>query len=321
MTGRLRARVPRLDSALAGAFLNSAWDEIRRKGSWSFQIATGALSIPNPIVAGAVTLTTGSAIVTGDAAASGAWASSSILPTTLQFRAGGVAGNSVIYDVTAMDGATLTLSSPYFPIAGATVDGSYALYQPWIVAPCADFRSWLSVLDYADAVSLDVRADRRGFNVMDPQRISGLFPLALAPLGADNRPGSATFGWQRYELWPNPQTTYSYQIWYKRIGADLVNPADTLPSAIPESMVEELASAKAYRWAEAVKDPRYPSGAASDMRFLAEAALAAYERMEDEVRLNDRASADLMSKKIPTGVRSGFVPYSLPDGQVMGVTR
>jgi hypothetical protein len=51
-----------------------------------------------------------------------------------------------------------------------------------------------------------------------------------------------------YELYPQPQSTFAYQTWYTRLGADLVNPADTLPYPITEHWVKTLARVKAYEW-------------------------------------------------------------------------
>jgi hypothetical protein len=317
--GDIQGSVPNQDAAQARTVLNEAWQDVRRLGGWSWQFLETGFTVPGMLSTGTVTLTFGSPTVTGDANASAAWLTASqygSLITQRQFRAGGVAGAGTIYDIIAIDVTTpsavkLTLNRPFSdPLTSLTlpvVGQEYAIYQPYIVAPCADFERWLSVYDIANAGWLMTRGDRREVGRTDPQRQIFANPDRLLALGQDTRPGSSTLGWERYELWPGPQNQYLYQAWALRFGPDLVNLSDTLPIGIPESMVKAKARARCYEQAEGNKDPANPRGAGADYRFLIGAALAQYERELKFARLRDRDRCDIFTTTM-TRLAGGPVP-------------
>jgi hypothetical protein len=196
----------------------------------------------------------------------------------------------------------LTLNRPFSdPLTSFTslVTGQeYGIYQPYIVAPVKDFSRFLTVFDIANSGWLFVRADRRAVGRDDPQRQIFANPDRVMSLGQDERVGSSTPGWERFEIWPGPQNQYLYQVWFLRFGADLVNLSDTLPVAIPESMVKAKARARCYEQAEANKDPQSVRGAGADYRFLIGAALAQYERELKYARLRDRDRVDIFNTRL-----------------------
>jgi len=301
MIGDIQGSVPGMDAAQSRTLLNEAWGDVRRLGGWSFQFLETGFTVPGMLSAGTVTLTFGSPTVTGDATAQAAWATASqygSLITQRQFRAGGVSGAGTIYDIIGYNSGagTLTLNRPFTdPLTSLTAPVAkqkYAIYQPYIAAPVADFERWLSVYDIANSGWLMVRGDRREVGRSDPQRQIFANPDRLLGLGQDERAGSSTPGWQRYELWPGPEGQYLYQAWCLRFGADLVNLSDTLPIGIPESLVKAKARARCYEQAEANKDSANPRGAGADFRFLIGAALAQYERELKFARLRDRDRVD-----------------------------
>lgn len=307
MIGELQGAVPNNDAAYARTLVNEAWQDVRRLGGWSFQFFETGFTVPGMLSAGTVTLQFGSPTVTGDATALAAWATVGqgtqygSLITQRQFRSGGVAGAGTIYDIIGYNAGagTLTLNRPFSDpltsLSGVVTGQKYSIYQPYITAPVADFERWLSVYDIANSGWLMVRGDRREVGRSDPQRQIFSNPDRLLALGQDARAGSATAGWQRYELWPGPESQYLYQAWALRFGADLVNLGDTLPIGIPESMVKAKARARCYEQAEANKDPQNPRGAGSDFRFLIGAALAQYERELKFARLRDRDRVDIFN--------------------------
>lgn len=300
MIFELQGSVPGMDAALGKTLINEAWQDVRRLGGFSFQFGETGFTVPGMLATGTVTLQFGSPTVTPNAAALTAWNSASqygSLITQRQFRAGGTSGAGTIYDIISFDGAVITLNRPFSdpltsltaPVAGQ----GYSIYQPYIVAPVQDFRRWLSVFDIANSGWLFVRGDRREIGLVDPQRQIFSNPDRLLALGSDNRSGSSTAGWQRYELWPQPQGQYLYQTWFLRYGADLVNLSDTLPDGIPESLVKARARARLYTQAEANKNPANPRGAGADWRFLVGDANAQYVHELRQTRLEDRNRVDI----------------------------
>lgn len=316
MIAEMAGSVPNVDYAFARTLVNEAWQDVRRLGGWSFQFGQTGFTVPGMLSTGTVTLEFGSALVTGDAAASAAWLVGSqygSLITQRQFRSGGVSGAGTIYDITSIDftvptAVVITLDRPFSdpltslitPVAGQL----YSIYQPYIVAPVKDFERWLSVLDIANSGWLMVRGNRRMVNREDPQRQIFANPGMLLALGQDSRSGTSTPGWQRYELWPGPQNQYLYQAWFLRFGADLVNLSDTLPVGIPESLVKSRARVRCYEQAEANKDPLNPRGAGADYRFLMGAAQKQYESELKMTRLRDRDKCDIFVttlRRLPFG--------------------
>lgn len=308
MINELQGNVVGVDAAYAKTLINEAWQDVRRLGGWSFQLAETGFTVPGQLSTGTVTLQFGSATVIGDANATAAWATGSqygSLITQRQFRSGGVSGAGTMYDVIAYnptgDGsfATLTLNRPFTDpltsLTAAVPTQQYMIYQPYIVAPVKDFRRWLTVYDIANCGSLNVRGDRRAIPGPggDPQRQIFTNPGDILPLGADSRLNSSTLGWQRYELWPGPQNQFLYQAWFVRFGADLVNLSDTLPVGVPESLVKARARYRCYEQAEANKDPKNPRGAGADYRFLMGAADKQYAAELKQVRLEDRDKCDI----------------------------
>lgn len=300
MVFELQGSVPGIDAAFSKTLIQEAWGDVRRLGGWNFQFGETGFTVPGMLATGTVTLQFGSATVTPDATALTAWNSASqygSLITQRQFRAGGTSGAGTIYDIIAFDGAVITLNRPFSdpltsltaPVAGQ----SYSIYQPYIVAPVQDFRRWLSVFDIANSGWLFVRGDRREIGLVDPQRQIFSNPDRLLALGSDNRSGSSTLGWQRYELWPGPQNQYLYQCWFLRRGANLVNLTDELPDGIPESLVKARARVRCYENAESNKNPANPRGAGADWRFLMGEAKAQYNSELRQARLEDKDKCDI----------------------------
>ena len=317
MIAELQGNVAGMDPAFAATILNEAWGDVRRLSGWSWQFGETGFTVPGMLSTGTVTLKFGSNSVIGDANAVVGWNAAfqyGSLLTQRQFRSGGTSGAGTMYDIIAYDGVnTLTLNRPFtdpLTVMTAAVSGQeYSIYQPYILAPVSDFERWLSVLDVANSGWLMVRGDRRAVNRDDPQRQIFANPDRLLGIGQDARQGTATPGWQRYELWPGPQNQFLYQAWFLRFGADLVNLSDTLPIGIPESMVKARARVRCYEQAEANKDPQIPRGAGADYRFLMGAAAAQYEKELKDARLRDRDRVDIFNTTL-TRLTGGPAPVS-----------
>jgi len=329
MLGDIQGSVPNMDAAQARTLINEAWADVRRLSGWSFQQGETGFTVPGMLSTGTVILQFGSPTVTGNAAAVTAWGTLGIgsqygsLITQRQFRSGGVSGAGTIYDIIGFNAGagTLTLNRPFTDpltsLSAPVPNQEYSIYQPYIPAPVKDFQRWLTVFDIANSGWLLVNADRRLVGRTDPQRQIFANPDRLLGIGEDDRVGSSTLGWERYELWPGPQNQYLYMCWFTRFGADLVNMSDTLPNGIPESMVKAKARARCYEQQEANKDPSNPRGAGADFRFLIGVAMKQYERELNFARLRDRDKVDLFNTRM-TRLTGGPAPTTF-DPQSGGI--
>lgn len=314
MVAEMRGAVPGYSALLARTHIREAWKDIRNMKGWSFQLCNGGFGTPGLVNAGSVTATFGSATITGDAAAAAAWLTASVpgsLLTQRQFRV----GQGTIYNIIKFDNAsTITLDRPYFDTTAGS-DLGYSIYQCYYSVPVEDFQAWESCVDINNAIDLcagTAKKYRDYADQFDPQRQIFANPGTWIPYQVDARPGSSTLGWMMYELYPQPQSQYAYQTWYTRLGADLVNPQDTLPFPITEHVVKCLARVKAYEWAEANKDPLNPRGQGADFRFLMGAAAKEGAAQIKEIRSLDRDRVDMwysvMSRVQGYGYATTFNP-------------
>ena len=322
MIAEMRGAVSGYSSLLARTHLNEAWKDIRNMKGWSFQLGTAAFSTPGIVNAGTVTIQQGTATVIGDAAATAAWLTASTpasLLTNRQFRTGA----GTIYSIIRYDDGTTSPADPdngnNYPFATLTLDRlymdavttatpnapipgvSYSIYQCYYPTPVADFEAWEDVADVINVINLECSGNRKSrihIDRSDPQRQIFSNPTYVLPYQTDQRVGSSTYGWMLYELYPQPQAQYTYQTWFTRSGADLVNPGDTLPYPITEHVVKALARCKAYEWAEANKDPANPRGDGADYRFLVQSASTYFNAQIKEIRSLDRDRVDMWTAKM-----------------------
>lgn len=320
MIAEQRGVVPNYSAALARTHLRNAWSDIRNLKGWSFQLGNTGIATPPILNTGTATTTLGSPTVTGDAIASAAWAATSAaypysLLTQRQFRLGA----STIYDIIAADfttptAATLTLDRPWIDINSGNGQG-YSIYQPYIVAPVDGFQAWEFFNDVVNVIHLDVNNTRgmlEKVNGADPQRQIFSNPGNVFPHGFDARPGSATAGRPRFELYPQPQSVYTYQVGYSWDGPDLVAPNDTLPQPITEHLVKTLARVKGYEWLIAKIQANNPEANTSGLQFVMQAAQKEYDAQLKEIRSKDRDIYDawyvVMNRFTNIGVVATFNP-------------
>lgn len=320
MIAEMRGTVPNYSAGLARTHLQNAWTDIRNLKGWSFQLGNTGYATPAVVNAGTATVTLGSATVVGDATASAAWlATTAQYPyspiTTRQFRLGA----STIYNIIAMDdtnptAVVLTLDRNWIDYTSGPGLG-YSIYQPYIVAPVANFLAWEFFLDVRNVIHLDVDNTRgiwERVNEADPQRQIFSNPGNVFPHGTDTRSGSGTLGYPMFELYPQPYTVYTYTVGYSWGGPDISAPSDTLPFPMTEHVVKTLARVKAYEWAEANKSAANPRGAGADFRYLMSAAQAQYKDQIKEIRMIDRDIYDAwyttMKRYTNIGVVATFDP-------------
>ncbi len=247
MCSELKGDIPRLDMLKAQLVVNDAWRDIRDSRLWSFQVAETTLLAPALTSAGSATVTYGSTSVVMDTAAT--TAINSIPPQTLvtqqQFRVTGGA----IYNITAWDPSTSTLTIDRVYAAG-TATGGYQIYRCYYGPPSSDFVRWISVFDPVNGYQFtDLTLQKRDIDTWDPLRgaISQPYCIASYKFSTQTVPPSPLF-----ELWPHPQAQIGYMALYQKIGQDLDNVTNpTLPTTIPRHLVMAKARAYAYRWAAA----------------------------------------------------------------------
>jgi hypothetical protein len=118
----------------------------------------------------------------------------------------------------AVQQAVLTLDRPWAE-PGSGTGQPYYIYQHYFVAPVQDWRKWIAIQDFTNDQPLDfwslTRADLAN---IDPQRQDQSIPTNVVPAGIDQRAGSATYGWQRFELYPWQGNLCPYTLSYRRRG-------------------------------------------------------------------------------------------------------
>ena len=322
MIAEQRGVVSNYSAALARTHLNNAWTDIRNLKGWSFQLGNTGYSIPGLLNAGSITTVLGSSTVVGDAAASAAWATASTpvsLLTQRQIRT----GQGTIYNIIAYDGvSTLTLDRPWIDSYFLGTGQGYSIYQPYIVTPVQNFFAWEYFMDVRNVIHLDVNNTRgiwEKVNQADPQRQIFSNPGNVIPHGVDQRGAgtatpSSTLGYPVYELYPQPQSIFVYQVGYSFGGPDLTDipGSPAVPYPMTEHCVKALGRVKAYEWAEANKSPDNPRGQGADYRFLMDAAMKMYQGQLKEIRMLDRDIYDAwyvqMNRFTNIGVVATFNP-------------
>lgn len=301
MQAELRGAVPKLPFSFTKTLINRAWGVIRDSDIWSFQLYEASWISPAVLTTGTVTVVQGSDTVQFDATATAAINASQLAyPTSLitqrQLRPGSSSGVAQIYNLIQYDQITGagTLDRIYADNSGTAI--SYQLYQLYYPAPFKDHKTWISVRNLSMFLWLGVTMERAELDMIDPQRSIYQFPSQVVPYmidargqGTDN--ASATLGYPLYELWGQPVNPFTYALYGRRRGDDLVNPTDTLPVQVGEDCVIARARMYAYEWAESNKDMS-PRSTGPDFRFLYGAAAAEYKDRMTKYRQQDKDFVD-----------------------------
>lgn len=140
----------------------------------------------------------------------------------------------------ALLNAVLTLDRPWMePTNGP--GQPYMIYQAYFVAPVQDFRKFVEARDTTNAARLNFWSMTQAeLAVRDPQRTEFADPDYIVPAGIDQRPGSSTFGWQMFELWPQQLSYVPYSFSFRRRGPIPQTPNDFYTTTVPYPLTEEL---------------------------------------------------------------------------------
>src|SRR5208282_2156487 len=312
-----QGEIPGVSLELAKNKINDALGHIYDETIFSFQLGnSGGWLIPGMRAStGTVTTTPYSATVIADATATSAWASLTGLPflTQLQFRNPSYA----LYDIIGYNPngsppfATLTLDRPWAePATGA--GQNYYIYQAYFPVPVSDFRSFVEIRDTTDGDYVSFTAmSQDDLSVEDPERVvfGPALPTYAVPFGIDQRPGSATLGYMRYEVWTHILSIWPLSFTFKRRGQLLVNPNDTVPYPLTEELVTFRAKEVLYQYKEAQKGENQQRGSGADWRFLAEYARKEYVECLKKIRAIDaNLHRDFLTrpKRRPEWTQDGF---------------
>lgn len=315
--GLAQGEIPGVSLELVKAKINDALGKIYDETVWSFQLGnSGGFLIPGLVASlGTVTTTPGSATVIADAVATAAWAlvNPKTALTTLQFRNPSYA----LYDVIAYNPAgsppfaTLTLDRPWAEPAKGPGQ-NYYIYQAYFPVPVSDFRSFVEIRDTTDGDYVSFTGlSQDDLSVQDPQRVifGPALPTYAVPFGIDQRPGSPTLGFLRYEIWPHILSVWPLSFTYKRRGALLVAPGDTVPYPLTEELVTFRAKEVLYQYKEAQKGEQVQRGSGADWRFLSEMARKEYVECLKKIRAIDaNLHRDFLTrpKRRPESTQDGF---------------
>ncbi len=289
--------IPKMPYDYAKTLVNRAYRDVRRQSLWSFLLFEANWTSPNLVNAGTVAVTQGLNTVQFDGPATAAITAIGFTPspvTQRQFRI----GVGTIYNIWDYDPGTgiATLDRAYQEVSAATA--SYVIYQCYYPAPMQDFWQWLAIKDMVNWIDLVTTKQRVDIDRLDPQRTVYFLPTHVVPYQVDQNPNSATFGWQLFELWGQPQYMLSYTLYGLRKGVDLVMPSDTVPPGF-EDVLMAMVRKYAYEWAEANRTDIRNQG--SDFRFLIGDAQADYNRLFREYRRQDRALVDNFRTRLRKG--------------------
>lgn len=286
--------MPKAALPLSETLVNRALNKIYDASTWSFQLCTGGYQTPDEVTAGTITTTLGSNQIVLDAIATAAILDIPNYFFLTQFQIRLPAYN--LYNVIAVSYAgmptiaTITIDRPWVEPAGA--GQTYQLYQAYYPAPVQDFKRWLTVRDFTNAIYLDFWSWKQDdLATLDPQRTVFQNPDHIVPYQVDNRPGSSTLGFMLFEMYPQPLIALPYATYYVRRGPLLVKPTDTVPWPLDEEIVMHRAKMLMYEWAEA-NQGRYAELQKSDWRFLMEAASAEFKDKLMDIRKLDRDICD-----------------------------
>lgn len=281
--------VPGTPLARAQTAVSRALEAIYDQVDWSFQKGFSGWLAPGVIFQnGSFTTTPYSADVIADATATAALQAYTGNPliTTLQYRNPAYAIYSIVgYDDGQTPGqgnypyATLTLDRPWMePTSGP--GQPFMIYQVYFVSPVQDFRKFVSIQDFTNDQDIDYWSRTQAdLAAEDPQRQDFSIPEYCVPAGFDQRPGSATYGWPWFELWPHQGNYCPYTLMYRRKGPLPQQQSDwqsiQLPMPINENMLEYRAKAILYEDKSAEMEAKVPASGRG-MMLLGQSALKQY---------------------------------------------
>ncbi len=154
--------------------------------------------------------------------------------------------------------------------------------------------------------------------VRDPARRDFSIPRFCVPAGPDLRAGSATYGWQRFELWPHQGNYVPYAFDYRRRGPLPQAATDYLtmnpPYPITEEMVDWRAKEILFQDKSAQMEDRVP-GSGRGMMILSQSAQKEFMYLFGQALSIDlNLDGEAQSHKIRRGRYNRGTPYAGMNG-------
>jgi hypothetical protein len=319
--------VPNTPLSRSQTGVRRALEAIYNQCDWSFQKGFSGWLAPGMVFngVGSFTTTPYSNQVIADATATTALQAYTGNPliTQLQYRNPAFA----IYDIVGYDYntinpgfVTLTLDRPWME-PGSGTGQPYYIYQHYFVSPVEDFRKWIAIQDFTNDQPLDfwslTRADLAN---LDPQRQDQSLPTNVVPAGIDQRAGSATYGWQRFELYPWQGNLCPYTLSYRRRGqlpkvlSDWMTMYPEAP--ITENMVEFKAKEILLQDKAAEMEEKTPGSGKGMMLLSTMAQKTYYEYFGQVLSIDLNLDGENMTRVNQPGKWNGSQAYATYGGKL-----
>lgn len=229
MVRSLRLYVPHLPYMLAQQFIRDRYRRILERRTWAGLRGEGEFVLSAYNTTGTVTVTRNSAAVTGSGTS---FASTDV---GRQFKV----GSSAVYTIaTYVSSTSITLDRVW---GTDTASGqTFTLFDGYVTAP-SDFKSFIAVMDHAQAYRLRFWVTQDELNAWDPQRNNFGQPFVLA----DRRYSSNV---PTFEAWPYTSANRSLHYLYFKLGSDLAQDSDQPIYPIRSDAIVSGALADVCRW-------------------------------------------------------------------------
>lgn len=210
--------------------------------------------------------------------------------------------------------AILNISRPW--LEPPQTNGGYLIYQAYYPALPGHKRMWdvrditnNNSMDFWTKTQVDLAND-------DPQRTIFDQPYYVVPFDQDTRPGSATYGQLRYELWPAPISQLPYAFTAQCNWPALSLPTDTLPYPLTEEIVKFRTLEQVSLWKESQKGDEQQRGSGANWQFLAGANRKEYEDDLRNIRIMDRHLVELYFQKAQRVPPFWGEPFASVNGNI-----
>jgi hypothetical protein len=193
-------------------------------------------------------------------------------------------GTPATFSVTLI--ATLTIDRPW--MEPQQFRSGYLVYQAYYPAP-PGFKRWYQITDYTNNEIMDFWTfDQVSLAQEDPQRTEFTQPEYVIYYGQDQRSGSATIGQALYELWGHPLASLPYTFNCQCNWPALVNPTDTVPYPLTESILKFRTYQEIALWKESQRGDEMERGSGANWQFLWKAHQEEYKDELRQIRIMDR---------------------------------
>lgn len=289
---KVQLRCPSAGVFLSRQWVDDAFRDLCRQREWSFLQKRGQFRFNDAYETGTVTVTFGSATVTG----SGTTFTAAMVGR--QFRTG---VGSPIYTISAYVSATeITLDQVW---AGETASAqSYKIYNAYVTVP-SDFRDFVSVIDPNYAWKLWPNVQQAVLDAADPQRANAGQPYILSPTSPDTTTTPPTI---RMEVWPHVQQQYFLTFSYTTRVTDLSDAGASLPRGVDGDVLLEMALEQAAMWPGASTEQPNPY---FNLNLALLHAKRAKEKAQQTMILDDEAMATDLS--YDNGANLQMAPWPL----------